>query len=97
MKEDTTTTETASTKLWNKIKDAPIDIFGLPNQLISQWVQREEKLEQAEPGAIFLQLKTGAVLPALEQALYSVRLGKSERFSITQVDKYTVIKIIPKN
>ena len=87
--------EIVSEKIWNKIKDVLIDIFALPNQTISMHTVREKSLDDAMQDAVHLKLKSLAVLPALEEALGKISLGKNEKgqnliFEISQMDKYTV-------
>lgn len=93
--------ESESEKIWNKIKDMPIDIFALPNQTIKMHVIRESKLEKAFPDSVYIKIKSAAVLPALEETLGKISLGKNKAgqqliFNISQMDTYTVIKIIPR-
>lgn len=95
-------TETQADKIWNMIKDQPIELFALPNQSVKLHVTREAKLERAFPDQVSLILKSAAVLPALEEALGRIRLGKDEdgsplMFSLTQNSKYTVVKIVPRD
>ena len=87
---------TGADKIWNKIKDFPIDIYALPNQVVSQHVKREEKMEKVLPDALHVIFKSAAVLPALEDVLQRVRLGPNEMFELTQSARYTVIKIVPR-
>jgi formate dehydrogenase maturation protein FdhE len=94
--------ETAAEKIWEKIKNVPIDIFALPNQVVQMHATRIEKLEKAIPDAVHLVLKSAAVLTALEEALSKIPLGKDSSgkaliFDISKMDKYTVIKIVPRN
>ena len=88
---------TAAEKIWDKIKDLPLEIFALPNQVVQDHVKREAQMEKAIPDAVHLILKSAAVLPALEESLGKVRLGRHERFEVTQYSKYTVVKIVPKD
>lgn len=93
---------TEAEKIWKKIKDLPIDIFALPDQTVERHVRREAAIEKADPSAVHLILKSPAVLPALEDALKQVRLGKNKLgqplvFSITPISKYTVVKIVPRD
>ncbi len=96
-----TVEETAAEKIWNKIKNVPMDIFALPNQTVQMYVTREAKLEKAIPDAVHLKLKSAAVLPAMEDALGRVQLGKNAVgqqlvFDLSQMDVYTVVKIVPR-
>jgi|SRR5690606_3371423 len=89
--------QTKAAKIWEKIKNAPIEIYALPNQVVSDHVKREQKLEVAVPDSLHLTLKSAAVLPALEESLNRVRLGAGERFEINQQSLYTVVRIVPKD
>lgn len=82
-------------QIWDKIRNAPIEIYALPNQVVSNHVTREQKLEAAVPDALHLILKSAAVLPALEESLNKIRLSTKERFDISQQSMYTVVKIVP--
>lgn len=92
---------TEAQKIWDKICNLPIELYALPNQVVSQHVAREEKLERAVPDALHLILKSAAVLPALEESLGRVQWGSDERgpltFELSQTHKYTVVKIVPKD
>ena len=93
---------TEAEKIWNKIKDLPIDIFALPDQTVERHVRREAAIEKADPSGVHLILKSPAVLPALEDALKQVRLGKNKLgqplvFSLTPISKYTVVRIVPRD
>jgi hypothetical protein len=93
--------ETAAEKIWNKIKNAPMDIFALPNQTVQMYATRNAQIERAIPDAVHLKLKSAAVLPALEDALGRIPLGKNAVgqqlvFDLSQMDVYTVVKIVPR-
>jgi hypothetical protein len=92
--------QTVAAKLWEKIKDIPIDIFALPNQTVGNHAKREEGMDAVFPNDIYLTLRSAAAYPALEEALGSsyarnqIKLAKGERFDLSQSARYTVIKII---
>lgn len=93
--------ETAAEKIWNKIKNAPMDIFALPNQTVQMYVTRNAQIEKAIPDAVHLKLKCAAVLPALQDSLGRIPLGKNAVgqqlvFDLSQMDVYTVVKIVPR-
>lgn len=99
--EKETVNETVAEKIWDKIKNVPIDIFALPNQVVQMHVIRDARLEKAIPDAVHLRLKSAAVLPALEESLGRLSLGKnavgqSLVFELSQMDAYTVVKIVPR-
>lgn len=87
---------TKASKLWDKIKDIPLEIFALPNQTVKDHIKREEAMEAIFPNDVYVTLRSQAVLPALENALCNVKLGKNEKIDISQSNRYTVIKIVPK-
>ncbi len=67
-------------KMWNEIKNKPINLWALPAQLISQNVS----VLPVSDTQLFITLKSPAVLPALEEAL-------SGKYTVTQNDKYIII------
>lgn len=92
---------TVAEQIWETIKNLPVDIFALPNQTVQMHVTRDARLEKAMPDAVHVLLKSAAVLPALEEALGKVRLppaktGLPQIFEFSSLDRYTVIKIVPK-
>jgi hypothetical protein len=87
--------ETGASKIWNRIKDLPLEIYALPNQSVSDHVTRVPEMDKAFPDDLYVTIKSAAVYPALEETLGRVRLRK-EYFDLSQSSKYIVIKIIPK-
>ena len=83
-------TATVSDGIWNKIKNLQLDLFGLPDQIVSDNVSRHEILEDK----VHLTLKAPAVLISLEDALQKVKLPANQSFEIVQVKNYTVISIV---
>ena len=72
--------------IWNEIKDMSIDIFSLPNQKVSDHVNKLNI-----PGnQLMVTLNSTAALPALETAI--VRRG----FEVEQTPKYIIVKRIEK-
>lgn len=66
-----TKTVTPAAEIWNDIKDKPIDMFALPNQLVNMYC----KPVDIEPSKCYLKINASSVLPALELAVgpkYSV-------------------------
>lgn len=51
--------------IWKEIANLKLDIFSLPNQTVSMHAVPET----VEPSALYLNLKSTSVLPALETAL----------------------------
>ncbi len=97
------TEQTVSSKLWDQIKDLPIEIFALPNQTVKDHVKREDGMEKVFPEDVYVTLRSAAVYPALEEALGSgqargqIKLAKNEKFELSQSAKFTVIKVVNKN
>jgi hypothetical protein len=90
-------------KLWEKIKDLPMEIFAIPNQTIKDHAKHEDGMDDVFPDAVYLTLRSTAAYPALEEALYTaaarnqIKLAKTERFDISQQARYTVVKVVPKD
>jgi hypothetical protein len=66
-------------EIWKAVEDKPIEMFGLPNQRIKQYVT----LVGEVGGSLYVKLKVSSVLPSLEAALaadYDVEL--QERFVV---------------
>jgi hypothetical protein len=81
-----------SDRIWDLIKDLPIELYALPGQTVEMHCERRDIL----PNEVHLLLKSSAVLPALEEALKRVKLAKNEAFEISQASVYTILKIVPK-
>jgi hypothetical protein len=79
--------DTNATKLWLRIKELPIDLFALPEQTVEMYC----RYVPIDPEKVFVLIKSSAVLPALEQALYRLKLGPNEIWDIEQAAPYTVI------
>lgn len=70
-----------SDQIWEEIKDLPISIYALPNQKVSDHI---EKLPV--PGnTLYVRLLSSAAISALEPAL-------GNKYEIEQADQYTLIK-----
>lgn len=52
-------------KIWAEIKNLPLDMFSLPNQSIEKYCTPQ----YVEPSKLYVNIKVGSVLPALESAL----------------------------
>lgn len=68
-----------SDKIWEEIKNLPIEMFSLANQYVKNHAQRIK----VSPNEVHLKLKSGAVVASLEQALARVR-GKSYELEVTE-------------
>lgn len=67
-------------KIWAEIRFRPIDMFGLPNQIVEQHVTPFP----ADPNKLFLTTRSTAVLPSLEATL-----GKE--FVVELADKFLIV------
>lgn len=72
--------DTEANKIWKEIKDRPIAMFGLPNQVISQYCVPTP----VDPARLFLLLTASAVLPSLEFAV-------SPKYTVELTGKYVVV------
>lgn len=79
-------TQTEAEKIWNEIKDKQVLMFALPSQKIADYCQPVP----IDPARCFLIHKTGAIIPALEEAI-----GPS--YQCEALEKYIVISRKPKN
>lgn len=71
-------------KIWSEIKDKTIDIFALPNQVVSDHVKVAPAFFKADPGKLYVTLKASAALPALEESV-------KKNFTVSQVDKWVTV------
>lgn len=69
--------------IWDEIRNLPINMYSIPNQKISMHVT---PLKGAPNDSLYLKLKSSAVIVGLEAAL------DPRKYTIEQVDKYTIIK-----
>lgn len=69
-----------SGKIWDEIKELPIDLFSLANQKISDYAE----LQFVEPSKCYLKIKVGSVLPALETSI-----GK--KYIVSMDALYTIV------
>jgi len=74
--------DTVADMIWNAIKDKPIDVFALPNQIVSDYFKPVE----IEPSKLYLSLSAPAAFPALETAL-----GKS--YVVDQDQKFVIVTL----
>jgi hypothetical protein len=72
---------TESDKIWHEIKDKPIDMYSLPDQVVSDHCTPLP----VDPNKLYLTLKSAAALPALEIAL-------GVKFTFELAEKYVIIK-----
>jgi hypothetical protein len=72
--------QTEAEKMWDQIKELPIDMFSLPNQKVWQHCTPVS----IEPSKLYLITKASATLPALESSL-------NKKFMVEQVDRFVVV------
>lgn len=71
-------------KMWQEIKDKEIQMFALPAQRVSDYC----KPVVVEPSKLYLLTTATSVLPSLEASL-------GAGFSVSIMDKYTVVTRVP--
>lgn len=71
---------TVADQIWNEIKDKPLALFALPNQLVHQHCQPAP----VDPARCFLLYKASALLPAVESAI-------GPDYTCETMDKYIVV------
>lgn len=71
---------TEAHKIWNEIKEKPIDMFALPNQVVEKYCRPLF----VEPNRLYLVINAASVLPSLESAL-------GEKYSVELSDKYLIV------
>lgn len=77
--------KTEAEKMWDEIKNRPIEMFGLPDQYVFQ----HATFVAVEPTALYVTIRSSATLPSLEAAI------KGD-FTVELADKFVVIRRVPK-
>jgi hypothetical protein len=72
--------KTEAEKIWQEIKDKPIEMFSLPSQVVHQYCTPFT----IEPTKLYVQASATSVLPALESAL-------GHKFSVERMERFLVI------
>lgn len=75
-------------RIWEEIKNLPIQMFGLPGQVIAQHAAPFS----IEPSKLYLTIRSSATLPSLESALnegFEKRMCGS--FTVEQADRFVVV------
>jgi hypothetical protein len=67
---------TEAEKIWAEIRFRPIDMFGLPNQIVEQHATPFP----ADPNKLFLTTRSSAVLPSLEVTCKDFVVEAADRF-----------------
>lgn len=84
--EKTEAEKTEADLIWDEIKDKNIDMFALPDQVVSQYC----KPAVVEPSKLYLRTSASCTLPSLEAAV-----GK--KFTVELLDKYVVVARVTTN
>lgn len=79
------TVKTDAEKIWDEIKNRPIQMFGLPEQFVFQ----HATYITVEPTSAYVIIRSSATLPSLEAAV-------APDFTVELADKFVIIKRIPK-
>lgn len=69
---------TEAEKIWAEIRFRPIEMFGLPNQVVEQHATPFP----ADPNKLFLTIRSSAVLPSLEATCKDFTVELADRFVI---------------
>lgn len=77
---ETDKTQTVANKIWEEIKNIPLDLFGIKGRPVNEVCSPV----LIEPTKCYLTIKVGAVLPALEEAI-----GK--KYEVNLVNKFVVV------
>ena len=78
-------TLTEAEKMWEEVKNRPIEMFGLPDQFVFQ----HATFVTIEPSTLYVTIRSSATLPSLEAAL-------KPNFTVELADKFVIIKRVPK-
>lgn len=76
--------KTEAQKIWEEIKDLPIQMFGLPDQTI---VMHANPVT-VEPSKLYLVIRSSAALPSLEESIKG-------KFSVELADKFVIVTRTP--
>jgi hypothetical protein len=77
-------TMTPAQKMWEEIKNLPIQMFGLPGQTVAMHATPVA----IEPSRLYLTIRSSATLPSLEEAIKG-------RYNVELVDKFVVVTPVP--
>jgi hypothetical protein len=77
---------TEAGKIWDEIKDKPIEMFALPDQKVSKYAAPIP----VEPNKLYLLTSATSALPSIEAAI-------GNKYTVELVDKYVVVSrtVIP--
>lgn len=77
--------KTEAEKIWDEIKNRPIEMFGLPDQYVFQ----HATFVPVEPNTLYVTIRSTATLPSLEAAI-------APHFTVELADKFVLIKRVSK-
>lgn len=98
--------KTESEKIWDEIKDLPIEMFAIPNQVVSQHCNPF----QVEPTRLYLTIRSSATLPSLEASLnsysaatkaHAAEMAKRghkvevKEYTLEQADRFVIVARAP--
>lgn len=72
--------KTESEKIWDEIKNLPIQMFGLPSQTVAQYCTPVA----VDPNRLFLTIRSSATLPSLE-------ISVAGKFNVELADKFVIV------
>jgi hypothetical protein len=77
--------KTEAEKIWDEIKNRPIQMFGLPEQVVFQHCT----FVKVEPSSLYVVVRSTATLPSLEAAI-------GPNYVVELADKFVIVKRAPK-
>jgi hypothetical protein len=89
-KKPKTKPRTKADDIWDMIRGLPLDLYSLPGQTLEGHVNRLDVV----PEQVHLQLKSTAVLPAMEEAMKGVKLPEGKSFRVDQQTGYVTVEIV---
>lgn len=77
-------TKTEAEKIWEEIKSLPIQMFGLPSQVVANHCT----FVPIEPSKLYVSIRSTATLPSLEAAV-------APKFVVELADKWVIVTRAP--
>jgi len=90
VKTETQKTKTKSDVIWNQIKNLKLELFALPDEVVDKHFERMEVTDDE----VHLKLKNKAgmaVIPALVEALQSIKLARGEGYNVEETKDYLIV------
>lgn len=72
--------QTEAEKIWDQIRNLPIQMFGLPGQVVAMHATPFP----IEPSKLYLTIRSSATLPSLETAV-------GDEFTVEQADRFVIV------